>query len=209
MTAVGGYERNSFRELQHLISADLYRYNGESGRRVFWRHLCSGDGSRYMIWCRLTKYLAGRGRLARPAFNVARLVLKHLGLKYGFYIPWWTEIGPGFYIGHPGSIVVSGEAVIGKNCNISHEVTIGVANRGRIGVPKIGDGVYIGPGAKIFGGIRIGDNVAIGANAVVSMNVKSNTIVVAGTTTLIVTDNPEFPIYGAKGYVNYTDFGGR
>lgn len=34
--------------------------------------------------------------------------------------------------------------------------------------PKIGDNVYIGPGAVLFGDIEIADNCWIGANAVVN-----------------------------------------
>ncbi|MDQ0206986.1 serine acetyltransferase [Alkalicoccobacillus murimartini] len=34
--------------------------------------------------------------------------------------------------------------------------------------PKLGDGIYIGPGVKIFGEIEIADNIAIGANSVVN-----------------------------------------
>ena len=59
-------------------------------------------------------------------------------------------------------------------------MTIGHGGRGtdQYGVPKIGDYVWIGPGAKIFGKIRIGNNVSIGANAVVSKDIPDNAIVV-------------------------------
>lgn len=67
---------------------------------------------------------------------------------------------------------------IGRNCNISHGVTLGQANRGRrTGVPVIGDGVYIGPGAKVVGAVTVGDNVAIGANCVVVDDVPDNAVV--------------------------------
>ena len=69
--------------------------------------------------------------------------------------------------------------IIGKNFNISHEVTIGQHNRGKYkGTPIIGDNVYIGPGAKIFGNIRIGNNVAIGANAVVTKSIPDYSVAV-------------------------------
>ena len=58
-------------------------------------------------------------------------------------------------------IVVAQGAKIGKNCFISHHVTIGKSMNG---APTIGDNVYIGPGATIFGEIKIGNNVRIGAN---------------------------------------------
>ena len=115
---------------------------------------------------------------------------------YGIQIPWGTHIGKGFYIGHFGTIVVNGGAVIGDNVNISQGVTIGQTNRGkRKGVPVIGNGVYIGPGAKVIGKVTIGNNVAIGANAVVTEDVPDNACV-AGVPAKIVSMN------GAEGYVN-------
>ena len=71
---------------------------------------------------------------------------------WGIQISHKAEIGPGFYIGHFGNIVISKRAKIGKNVNISHEVTIGVSGQGKKnGCPIIEDNVYIAPGAKIFG----------------------------------------------------------
>jgi serine O-acetyltransferase len=96
----------------------------------------------------------------------------------GIQIPWDADIGKGLFINHFGSIWI-GPIVMGEHCNISHEVTIGVGGRGEFrGVPKIGNRVWIGPGAKIFGNIEIGDNVVIGANAVVSKSLPDNAVVV-------------------------------
>lgn len=81
---------------------------------------------------------------------------------------------------HLNGIFIHQNAVIGENCTIFHQVTIG-ANEHRKEfwlAPKIGDSCYIGVGAKIIGGITIGDNVRIGANAVVTQNVAENMTVV-------------------------------
>lgn len=72
-------------------------------------------------------------------------------------------------------IIVTHNAVIGKNATIYHQVTIGQGNGG---APTIGDNVYIGAGAKIIGNIKIGNNVKIGANCVVFMDVPDNCTVV-------------------------------
>jgi serine O-acetyltransferase len=78
-------------------------------------------------------------------------------IRFGIGISYKTQIGPGLYIGHQGGIVINEQVVIGKNCNLSQQVTIGVSRRGeRAGVPTMGDNVYIGPGAKIFGKIQVG-----------------------------------------------------
>jgi len=99
--------------------------------------------------------------------------------RWGIEIPAATQIGKGFYIGHFGGIIISPHAIIGKNVNISQQVTIGVSGeKEKRGVPIIGDNVYIAPGAKIFGKITIGNNVKIGANAVVYKDVPDDVNVV-------------------------------
>lgn len=90
-------------------------------------------------------------------------------------------------------IVIAGGAQIGKNCFISHQVTIG---RSRGGVPIIGDDVYIGPGAKIFGNIKIGNHVRIGANCVVFEDVPDNATIVLQNPKIIIKDpNYEYFVY--------------
>ena len=119
---------------------------------------------------------------------------------YRISIPHDTPIGPGLFIGHFGGIAVNNEARIGRNCDLSHGVTIGVINRGkRKGCPRIGDSVYIGPGAKILGNIHVGSNVAIGANAVVIDDVADG-MAVAGVPARVVST------LGSAGYVNWTDY---
>ena len=49
------------------------------------------------------------------------------------------------------------------------------------GAPHIGNGVYIGPGAKLWNDITIADGVTIGANACVSKSVTEEGAVVVGT----------------------------
>lgn len=71
---------------------------------------------------------------------------------------------------HPNGIVIHPKVIIGPNCLIFHQVTIGTG--GPIpGVPCIGGHVDIGAGAKILGGVSIGDHVKVGANAVVLCDV--------------------------------------
>ena len=83
-------------------------------------------------------------------------------------------------------IVISPNAVIGKNCTIFHQVTIG---EGRDGAPTVGDNCFIGVGAKIIGKIKIGDNVRIGANCVVFEDVPDNCTVVLDKPRYIIREN--------------------
>lgn len=84
---------------------------------------------------------------------------------------------------HLNGIIVAPNAVIGENCTIFHQVTIGQNEQKQ--APIIGDNCYIGTGAKIIGGVTIGDNVKIGANAVVVKDVPSNCTVVGVPGTII------------------------
>lgn len=90
-----------------------------------------------------------------------------------------AAIGGGLLISHGHGIFLHCDAVLGENCNLGHDVTIGVGGRGdKRGTPVLGDRVYVGPGAKIFGAIRIGNDVAIGANAVVTKDIPDNAVAV-------------------------------
>jgi serine acetyltransferase len=80
-------------------------------------------------------------------------------------------------------IIVSHNAVIGANCTIFHQVTIG---EGKGGAPTIGDNVLIGAGAKIIGNVHIGNNVKIGAGCIVACDVPDGATVVMGHPRILV-----------------------
>jgi serine O-acetyltransferase len=80
-----------------------------------------------------------------------------------------TPIGPGLFISHGQATILSAER-IGANLQVHQGVTIGWDYRGDRR-PIIGDGVFIGAGAKILGAITVGDGARIGANAVVVCDV--------------------------------------
>lgn len=175
-----------------LIRKDLYRYTGGGG---FLKSYFLIPGFKYTFFFRLVQS-TGRKKYLFPFALLLKIKLILMQRHYGIQIPWNTKIGKGFYIGHYGTIVVNGSVVIGDNVNISQGVTLGQANRGKHkGCPIIGNGVYIGPGAKIVGKVIIGNNVAIGANAVVTSDIPDNACV-GGVPAKILSMN------GAEGYVN-------
>ncbi|MEA2368155.1 MAG: serine O-acetyltransferase [Thermoleophilaceae bacterium] len=189
----------TFGELQRVWRADLHRYVGRSDARTLARALIVLPGYRYTFAMRACRYVTERwpGAAVRA---LAQLLLRRYEYRYGITIPFETQVGEGLYIGHFGAIVVSHRAVIGRNCNLSQGVTLGIANRGsRRGAPVIGDGVYVGPGAKIVGAVTVGDNVAIGANSVVTKDVPDNAVVVGVPARVISHD-------GAADYVTHTDY---
>jgi serine O-acetyltransferase len=163
------------------FAADLaraYRYaDGGRARRIA---LCFRTPGVHAV----AAYRFGRWLLGRPWWLRIALEPFYLVLALAVQAVWGIElsrrayIGAGLYIAHSGGLVVGVGTVIGENCNLSHDVTIGLAGHGaKAGVPVIGNDVYIAPGAKIFGKIRIGDNVKIGANAVVHRDIPNNAVV--------------------------------
>ena len=87
----------------------------------------------------------------------------------GADIPINCNIGGGLLLPHPNGIVIHPDAIIGPNCLIFQQVTIGTIDGSA--KPIISGHVDIGAGAKVLGGIRIGTHAKIGANAVVLSDV--------------------------------------
>jgi serine O-acetyltransferase len=104
----------------------------------------------------------------------------------------YVTIGPGFVIAH-GHVVIDGNVRVGRDCVINPWVTVGLSGSRRYGFdnrgPVIGDGVFIGTGAKVLGPITVGDGVRIGANAVVIDDVPPGATVV-GAPARVVHDTP-------------------
>lgn len=107
-----------------------------------------------------------------------RLICKTIVLRHRFWsvvtgadIPLNSRIGGGLLLPHPNGIVIHPEAVIGPNCLIFQQVTIGTRSGSR--PPVIGGHVDIGAGAKVLGAITIGDHANVGANAVVLKDIPS------------------------------------
>jgi len=191
----------SFKRYWFLVLSDLYRIVGNVRSTSLLRQLLFGESFKYIFWMRTCELLYGRRLLRLSAYPLARLILRHYSFKLGISIPWKTRIGSGFYIGHFGGVVVNGSCVIGNNCNLSHDVTLGVAGRAeRRGAPILGDNVYIAPGAKVIGPITIGNNAAIGANCVVTRDVPENAVVVGIPGRVI-------SLSGSHDFINRTDYG--
>ena len=107
--------------------------------------------------------------LSKSRVPVLPGILSRLNIVlYGFDVPPSVEIGPGLYMPHPVGTVIMATR-LGANVSLISSITIGMRNV--YGFPTIGDGVFIGAGARILGDITIGDNANIGANAVVLQDI--------------------------------------
>jgi serine O-acetyltransferase len=163
-----------------LIKSDLYSHTDKCGTGTFIKKFLCNEGFNYMFWFRIAS--GAKGTVLRFALNC---IVRRKQRQYGFVIPTGTKIGPGFYIGHVGSIVIHPTAIIGANCNISQGVTIG-SNHEK--AATIGDNVYIGPNVCIIEDVAIGDKVTIGAGSVVTRDFPSN-VTIAGNPAKIISDD--------------------
>lgn len=161
-----------FKEVKYLIKSDLHRYGCG-----FWTSMIRYPGFKYGFFMRLCKYMKGKVFLL-PFYLICRFLLRHYKFKFGIEIPFTCDIKEGLKIRHFGTIVVSSGCILGKNCDISQGVTLGISKRGKYkGEPKLGNNIYIAPGAKIIGNIKIGDNSIIGVNCVVTKDIPENSVV--------------------------------
>ena len=112
--------------------------------------------------------------------------------KRGSWISHRTEFAgePVFPHGAVG-VFISADAKIGKNAVIFQQVTIGsnTLASSNEGSPTIGDGAYLGAGAKIIGGVTLCGNCRVGANAVVFTDMPSNSVAVCEKTRIIQKDS--------------------
>ena len=128
-------------------------------------------GRKLLLALRRYQYWQARGGLLAAIFCKC-LVLRHRfwSVVTGADIPLNCNIGGGLLIPHPNGIVIHLGAQIGVNCLLFQQVTVGSVEDGR-GLPRIGDHVDIGAGAKILGPVSIGSHARIGANAVITRDV--------------------------------------
>jgi serine O-acetyltransferase len=107
-----------------------------------------------------------------PLSVVYRALFRGVRNLYGIELPYTARIGSRLRIEHQGVIVVHSQAVIGDDCRLHQGVTLGAHERdGKLGVPTLGNGVYVGANATIIGNTVVGNGATIGAGSVVIRDV--------------------------------------
>lgn len=112
---------------------------------------------------------------------ISKLLRNKLLYKYGIHLGLSCSIGENLKFPHPNGIIIGEGVIIGKNCTVYHQVTLGKKSGNldnKEDYPIIGDNVTIFAGAKIIGNVIIGDNSIIGANSVVLTDVEPNSLYV-------------------------------
>ncbi|MES2135451.1 MAG: DapH/DapD/GlmU-related protein [Pseudomonadota bacterium] len=151
-------------DFKYYLRADL----ASCGVKPSPYHFIVNPCHRYTLLLRLHEYAHNTNSIIRIPVKIWRRLLE---IKLGYVIH-LNVFGPGLCLLHYGSIMVTKNAVVGKNCRL--HICTHITETGELGVegpeysPRIGDNCYIGPGSKIYGPITIGDNCVIAANAVVT-----------------------------------------
>ena len=114
-----------------------------------------------------TLWYGGRDGLAR--------YFQSLGSRtFGSDIHPACKMGVGIVVSSATGIVIGETAVLGNDCMISHDVTLGgTGKQSGDRHPKLGNGVFVGAGATILGNIPIGDGAVVNSGAVVTKPVET------------------------------------
>jgi len=151
------------RSLRDSLSADMARYPRRPWLKEpsFWA----------IFMYRFGRWIGeARPRGARLLDRIYWLALPWVDAMSGISLPRDAEIGPGLRIEHFGGIFISPGCVIGRNCTLRQNVTLGVRRLGGPS-PVVGDDVEFGSGAHVLGDVRIGRGAQIGAMTLVLTDV--------------------------------------
>lgn len=182
---VSEYNNVELNKVENFLRCVITRYN----HAKYWRYRTSVvSGSKEPKIAKMWKLLYLK---RQDAFNNASMGT-HLGYGAVFAEP--PQLPHGL-----NGIIVSHNAIIGKNARIFHQVTIG---EGKGGAPVVGDNVIIGAGCKLIGGIHIGDNVSIAPGCTVMRDIPSNSTVLPGE--LLIKVKRE-KVYEQQSVCNYGD----
>ena len=109
----------------------------------------------------------------------ARLLSQFARWITGIEIHPGAAIGRRLFIDHGMGVVIGETAIIGDDCLIYQDVTLGGTGKEKgKRHPTLGNNIVIGGGAKILGNITIGDYSRIGAGSVVIQSVPDHSTVV-------------------------------
>lgn len=154
------------------ISLKLMLRNRAFRRLYYYRKLQTAKGLRYVIF---------------------RALNSLLHKKMSVEIPLSIKLGKGALFLHPYSITFNSGCQIGDNFTICKGATIGNSKTGKIGVPIIGNNVYVGLNSTVVGGIHIGDDVMIAANTFVNFDVPDGALVLGSPGVIHRRDKSSYP----------------
>ncbi len=148
-------------------------------RIAYWRD-SSMPGFRALLVYRTGCWVSAQGPLLRRLlFPLYRAAYRWVRNHYGIDLYYTAKVGRRVILANQGNIEIHKNAVIGNDCVIRQNVTIGAVTGSRIEqAPVLEDGVEVGAGAVILGRVRVGAGARIGPNVVVMTDIPARAIVV-------------------------------
>ena len=127
------------------------------------------------------------GRIACAAYRL------FTSLFLSIELPAELTVGPRLRIYHPHGIVLNPGVVLGADCVLRQNVTIGNISRrdgSEKGIASAGDGVEFGAGCVVVGGIHVGSHARVAALALVFRDVPERGVVMGNPAELVRIDDP-------------------
>ena len=149
------------------------------------------DSQLVLVWFRLAQWALRHWGAPGRAFCVVYRLFTSLFVSVE--LPAELRVGPRLRIFHPHSIVLNPGVVLGADCVLRQNVTVGnVVHRDGTekGVASAGDGVEFGAGCVVVGPVHVGDHARIGALALVLDDVPERGVVVGNPGRLVRVDDP-------------------
>ena len=149
------------------------------------------DSQLILAWFRLAQRAHSRGGFLPRLFSAFYRLFTSLFLA--IEIPAECTVGPRLRIFHPHSIVLNPGVILGADCILRQNVTIGNVVRrdgSEKGVASVGDGVEFGAGCVVVGAIHVGDHARIAALALVLEDVPIRGVMMGNPARLVRVDNP-------------------
>lgn len=166
----------SKKELEFYILADRMMNKrtfklsiGQKVKKLFLRDYIMD----WFVAMRKCQYYSRKGGGNKIKYMYNRMKFHHLSIKLGFSIG-YECLGYGAWIPHYETIV------IGENCRLGRYACLHTATCITATGKQIGEGLYMGTGAKLIGDIDLGDNISVGANSVVNKSFIEEGILIAG-----------------------------
>lgn len=138
-------------------------------------YVLHGSRWRNMAYWAVATYRVGRWAQAQPrpirwiGGKLYGVMFLFVEVATGITLNREASIGRDCHLVHAGNIKIHPRCVLGDRVGIMQDVTLGEGER--LGVPVIGDDVFIGAGAKVLGPIRIGHGARVAANSLVISDV--------------------------------------
>lgn len=152
------------RKYKHLIEFEVYRGHKNIINKCYAKYFYPQTSLIYLI----RKMQMNSEINSKTSIIKAMLIERKINLKFSCCIDKNAKIGKGIHFPHPTGIVIGSKTVIGDNCSIYQNTTIGGARIGdakKGNQPIIGDNCIFFASSLVLGNVVVPNNTILGANS--------------------------------------------